>query len=85
ITGMTSSVKGAVTAENADERVLQGLEFLDAATGLALWLDTDMDARSTEVLLAGSQAILNGTETPEQVMEKVRKTAIAVKREREKK
>lgn len=84
ITGMTSSVKGAVTAENADERVLQGLKFLDAASGLALWLDTDMDARSTEVLLAGSQAILNGTETPEQVMEKVRKTALAVKKEREK-
>ena len=56
--------------------------FPIAASGLALWLDTDMDARSTEVLLAGSQAILNGTETPEQVMAKVRETALAVQKER---
>lgn len=83
ITGMTSSVKGAVTAENADERVLQGLKELDAASGLALWLDTDMDARSTEVLLAGAQGIINGTETPEGVMEEVRATARQVKQERD--
>ena len=82
ITGMTSSVKGAVTAENADERVLQGLQHLDAASGLALWLDTDMDARSTEVLLAGAQGIINGTETPEGVMEEVRETAKLVQQER---
>jgi hypothetical protein len=50
---------------------------------MALWLDTDMDARSTEVLLAGSQAIINGTETPEQVMSKVRETALAVQKERQ--
>lgn len=82
ITGMTSSVKGAVTAENADERVLQGLDYLDAASGLALWLDTDMDARSTEVLLAGAQGIIGGTETPEGVMEEVRETAKQVQQER---
>lgn len=83
-TGMTGAVKGSITSENADAKTLKGLDTLNAASGLALWIDTDMDARSTEVLLAGSQAILNGTETPEQVMAKVRKTAIAVKQEREK-
>ena len=82
-TGMTSAVKGSITADNADAKTLKGLDILNAASGLALWLDTDMDARSTEVLLAGSQAILNGTETPEQVMAKVRETALAVKQERE--
>jgi len=82
ITGMTSAVKGSITAENADAMTLKGLDVLNAASGLALWLDTDMDARSTEVLLAGSQAILNGTETPEQVMAKVRETALAVQQER---
>jgi raffinose/stachyose/melibiose transport system substrate-binding protein len=82
ITGMTSSVKGSITSENSDPMTLKGLDILNKASGLALWLDTDMDARSTEVLLAGSQAILNGTETPEQVMAKVRETALAVKKER---
>ncbi len=82
VTGMTSAVRGSITAENADAMTLKGLDVLNAASGLALWLDTDMDARSTEVLLAGSQAILNGTETPEQVMAKVRDTALAVQKER---
>ena len=82
VTGMTSAVKGSITAENADAMTLKGLDILNAASGLALWLDTDMDARSTEVLLAGSQAILNGTETPQQVMAKVRETALAVQKER---
>lgn len=83
ITGMTSSVNGSITAENAGPMVLKGLEELGRAKGLALWLDTDMDARSTEVLLAGSQAMLNGTETPEQVMAKVRETALVVQKERQ--
>lgn len=82
ITGMTSSVNGSVTSENASEQAIAGLEAIDKASGLALWLDTDMDARSTEVLLAGSQALLNGTETAEAVMAKVRETALAVKKER---
>lgn len=83
MTGNTSAVIGAVSAETADPMMLKGLDVLNHATGLALWLDTDMDARSTEVLLAGSQAILNGTETPEQVMAKVRETALVVQKERQ--
>ena len=82
ITGMTSSVNGSVTPDNASEQAIEGLKAIDAATGLALWLDTDMDARSTEVLLAGSQALLNGTDTPEAIMERVRETALAVQKER---
>jgi len=83
ITGMTSAVVGSVTAETSDPMTLRGLDVLNQASGMALWLDTDMDARSTEVLLAGSQAILNGTETPEQVMAKVRETALVVQKERQ--
>ena len=83
ITGMTSSVKGSITDENADENTLKGLDIINDASGMALWLDTDMDARSTEVMLAGSQGILNGDETPANVMEEVRATAREVKAERE--
>jgi raffinose/stachyose/melibiose transport system substrate-binding protein len=76
-------VVGSVTSETSDPKTLRGLDVLNHASGMALWLDTDMDARSTEVLLAGSQAIINGTETPEQVMSKVRETALAVQKERQ--
>ncbi len=82
ITGMTSSVNGSVTPDNASEQAIEGLKAIDAASGLALWLDTDMDARSTEVLLAGSQALLNGTDTAEAIMQRVRDTALAVQKER---
>ncbi|MCB2130563.1 MAG: extracellular solute-binding protein [Rhodobacteraceae bacterium] len=82
ITGMTSSVNGSVTPDNASEQAIEGLKAIDAASGLALWLDTDMDARSTEVLLAGSQALLNGTDTPDAIMARVRETALAVQKER---
>jgi raffinose/stachyose/melibiose transport system substrate-binding protein len=81
VTGMTSAVKGAVTAENAGPQQLTALEELSKAPGLALWLDTDINARITEVYLAGMQAILNGTETPAQVMTKVRDTALEVKKQ----
>jgi len=83
ITGMTSSVKGSITEENADALTLKGLDILNDASGMALWLDTDMDARSTEAMLAGSQGIINGDETPANVMEEVRATAREVKAERE--
>lgn len=83
ITGMTSAVKGAVTADTAGPQVLAGLDILNHARGLALWLDTDIDARIADAYLTGSQAIINGTETPEQVMEKVRATALKVKKERQ--
>ena len=82
ITGMTSAVNGSVTLDNATQQAVDGLKAINEASGLALWLDTDMDARSTEVLLAGSQAILNGTDTAEAIMKSVRETALAVQKER---
>ena len=82
VTGMTSAVVGAVDETNASLQIIEGMQAIQDAGGLALWLDTDMDARSTEVLLAGSQALLNDTETPEAVMENVQQTARQVQAER---
>jgi raffinose/stachyose/melibiose transport system substrate-binding protein len=82
ITGVTSSVNRSATPENASEQAIEGLKAIDAAPGLALWRDTDMDVRSTEVLLAGWQALLNGTDTAEAVMARVRETALAMQKER---
>jgi raffinose/stachyose/melibiose transport system substrate-binding protein len=79
ITGMTSSVKGTVSAETANAQTVEGLDMLNQAPGLALWLDTDVNAKVADAYLTGSQAIINGTETPEAVMAKVRAVALQVK------
>ena len=51
------------------------LKALEDAAGMALWLDTDMDTASANVILAAGQGLLSGDETPEAVMEKVRAAA----------
>ncbi len=83
MTGMTSAVEGAVDPSNASEQIYLGLKAVEKAGGLALWLDTAMDARTAEVLLDGSQALLNDTETPEAVMAQVQETARSVQAERQ--
>ena len=82
-TGMTSAINGAINEDNADANILKGVEAINASADLALWLDTDMDARTTEVFLAGTQAVLTGSETPIEIMIKVRETALAVKESRQ--
>jgi raffinose/stachyose/melibiose transport system substrate-binding protein len=81
-TGMTSSVVGGVDPATTHPMIIKGLDVLGKAKALALWLDTDIDAQTTAVYLAGMQAILNGTKTPSQVMQDVRNTALKVKKER---
>jgi raffinose/stachyose/melibiose transport system substrate-binding protein len=74
-TGMTSAVIGSVTKDTASPEILAGLGRLEQAAGMALWLDTDMDTASANVILAAGQALLSGDDTPEAVMEKVRAAA----------
>ena len=76
-TGMTSAVIGSVTSETATPEVLAGLARLEEADGMALWLDTDMDTQSANVILAAGQGLLSGDATPEAVMADVRTAAIA--------
>ena len=74
-TGMTSAVIGSVTEATTTPETLAGLKALEDAAGMALWLDTDMDTASANVILAAGQGLLSGDETPEAVMEKVRAAA----------
>ncbi|MBN8632372.1 MAG: extracellular solute-binding protein [Rhodobacterales bacterium] len=74
-TGMTSAVIGSVTEQTTTPETLAGLKALEDAAGMALWLDTDMDTASANVILAAGQGLLSGDETPEAVMEKVRAAA----------
>jgi raffinose/stachyose/melibiose transport system substrate-binding protein len=79
--GIPSSVIGAVNDETALPIVVEGVEAVNNASGMALWLDTDINIKIVEVYLPGMQALLIGSETPESLMAKVREAALAVKAE----
>jgi raffinose/stachyose/melibiose transport system substrate-binding protein len=81
-TGRTTAVNGAITPENALPATIRAVEQVNQASSMALWLDTEVDSRIVGVWLPGMQAVLNGTETPQQVMDKVRQAALQVKKER---
>ena len=81
-TGRTSAVNGAVTADNATPETLRGVEMIREASAMSLWLDTVVEARVANAYLSGGQALLGGSQTPAQVMEKVRAAALEAKRER---
>lgn len=80
--GRPSAVQGAVSAENAIPEIVAGVTEIGKADGMAIWLDTAVDSRIVGVYLPGMQAVLNGTETAQQVMDKIRQTALQVKKER---
>ena len=63
--GIPSAVKGAVNADTALPVVVDGMKSIDSASGMALWLDTDINAKIIEVYLPGMQAVLAGSKTPE--------------------
>lgn len=81
-TGRTTAVQGAITPDNALPETMRAVEIVGKASSMALWLDTEVDARIVGAYLPGMQAVLNGTETPEQVMGKIRQIALQVKKER---
>lgn len=81
LVGMPSASLGAVNEETAIPVLIDGVDYMDTASGMALWLDTDIDIKIVEVYLPGMQAVLNGSETPESVMEKVREAALEVQAE----
>ena len=80
ITGRPSAVLGAVNANNASPQTLRGIDAINKAKGLVLWLDTDVESRIASAFLAGGQGLMDGSDTPEGVMAKVRSTALQVQK-----
>lgn len=82
--GWPSPVKGAVEqAGGVLPQTLDGMKFLSEAEGMALWLDTDINIRISDVWLPGIQEVMNGTKTPEQLMQEVDAMAKKVAAEEE--
>ncbi len=79
--GIPSAAIGAVSSDNAIPVVVKGLEAVNKASGMALWLDTDINAKIIEVYLPGMHAVLNGTKSSEQVMQDVQGVAKEVQTE----
>ncbi len=79
--GIPSAAVGAVTEDNSLPSVRGGLAQINAASGMALWMDTDMNIKIVEVYLPGMQALLTGSKTPEEVMKEVHDIAVTVQSE----
>lgn len=79
--GWPSPVIGAVNKENSLEMLVKGLEAVTEAEGMALWLDTDIDIKISDVYLPDLQELLNGDKSAEEVMKDVQAAAAAVRAE----
>ncbi len=79
--GWPSLVEGAVNSENSPASLVAGLEAVSKAEGMALWLDTDIDIRISDVYLPALQELLNNDKTPEQIMKEVQEISERIKAE----
>lgn len=79
--GWPSPIIGAVNEENSPEFLVRGMKAIEEAEGMALWLDTDVHIKVSDVYLPNLQELLNGTKTPEQIMSEVQKVAKEVQSE----
>lgn len=74
-----SAVKGTTTEENASKLQQEAIELIVNSEQTYLWFDTAVDIKIVDAYLNGSQQMLDGKKTPEQVMEDVQKAVKEVK------
>ncbi|WP_176759099.1 ABC transporter substrate-binding protein [Alkaliphilus peptidifermentans] len=79
--GWPSAVIGALNENNAEPYLIKGMKALEEADDMALWLDTDIHIKISDVYLPGLQEVLNGRKTPEALMKEVQEIAKKVKEE----
>lgn len=77
--GQPSAVVGAVTPETSSEAVHAGIDQVNNASQVVVWLDTVTVPEVADAWLAGGEAIISGSSTPEQVLESVRNASNAAK------
>ncbi|SEC02848.1 ABC transporter substrate-binding protein [Microbacterium hydrocarbonoxydans] len=70
--GQPSTVVGAVTEETSSMPVYEGITAVNEASQLVVWLDTVTVPEVADAWLAGGEAIISGSATPEEVLESVR-------------
>lgn len=77
--GQPSTVIGAVTPETSSKAVYEGVQLVNKAPKLAIWLDTVTVPEVADAWLAGGEAIVSGGMTPGKVLESVRQASDAAK------
>lgn len=70
--GQPSTVVGAVTEETSSTPVYEGITAVNEASQLVVWLDTVTVPEVADAWLAGGEALISGSATPEEVLESVR-------------
>jgi raffinose/stachyose/melibiose transport system substrate-binding protein len=74
-----STVVGAVSGSTASPAVVEGVEKLNEASYLLGWLDAVTVPDVADAWLAGGEALVSGSETPEEVLSSVRAASDSAK------
>ncbi|MCU1636979.1 MAG: carbohydrate transporter substrate-binding protein, partial [Cryobacterium sp.] len=69
--GQPSTVVGAVTEDSASKAVMDGITQVNDASQIVIWLDTVTVPEVADAWLAGGEALISGSSTPEEVLESV--------------
>lgn len=77
--GQPSATVGGYSAESMSPTVVDGLKVIADSSYLMPWLDTANPPRVAAAWLSGLQALIGGSMTPEQVMERVKEAAASSK------
>ncbi len=77
--GQPSTVLGAVTPETSSEAVYEGIDQVNKASQIVIWLDMVTVPEVADAWLAGGEAIISGGSTPEKVLESVRNASNSAK------
>ena len=77
--GQPSAVKGAVSTENSTGPVIEGIKQVNEASAAITWLDSVTVPAVADAWLAGGEALVAGTQTPDQVLASVRSASSAAK------
>ncbi|NWL31749.1 ABC transporter substrate-binding protein [Paenarthrobacter nitroguajacolicus] len=77
--GQPSAVKGAVSTENSSGPVIEGIKQVNEASAAITWLDSVTVPAVADAWLAGGEALVAGTQTPDQVLASVRAASSAAK------
>lgn len=77
--GQPSATIGGYSAESMNPTVVDGLKVIADSSYLMPWLDTANPPRVAAAWLSGLQALIGGSMTPEQVMERVKEAAASSK------
>lgn len=79
--GYLSPVKGSSTSQNSTPQQIAALHDMSKSSEFAIWLDTVTNAQVADAYLAGAEGIVNGSQTPQQVISAVQKAAAKAKKQ----